>query len=426
MTLFPVAILAGGLGTRLGDLTRDKPKCLVDVNGKPFIVHQLELLKSQGIEKVVLCLGHQWWKVAEAINGAYGNDYSLKIDWSSEEEPLGTAGAIRKALPLLGDEFFVLYGDSYLECDYRAVQEAYRASGEPALMTVYRTPHAGNTEFNHGYVGGHNKSWKTSNYTDYGLGVFERDAIEAYGASDLSLVYQRLAFCRQLSGLEMPNRFREIGSLEGLEDLRSYLSQHESFRAMLDGGTKIYATHTPIYLEEVKQIVDQLDQRVIERMVARLANLRANRGRLFILGVGGSAANASHAVNDFRKICGIEAYAPTDNVAELTARTNDDGWETVFLEWLITSNASANDMILILSVGGGTMEASYCIAKALCVLADRPTVIGIVGRNTGYTSSVAAECLVIPEVNSDRVTPHAEEFQSVVLHLIVSHPRLQK
>jgi D-sedoheptulose 7-phosphate isomerase len=182
------------------------------------------------------------------------------------------------------------------------------------------------------------------------------------------------------------------------------------------------------YLSEVSRIVDQLDRGAIERAVEILAAGRTRGGRLFVLGVGGSAANASHAVNDFRKIAGIEAYAPTDNVSELTARTNDEGWETVFRGWLTVSRLGPADTLLILSVGGGNIEhnVSPNLVAALEYARERSaTVIGIVGRDGGYTASAADACVLIPPVNPDMVTPHTEAFQAIIWHLMVSHPKLK-
>jgi D-sedoheptulose 7-phosphate isomerase len=159
-----------------------------------------------------------------------------------------------------------------------------------------------------------------------------------------------------------------------------------------------------------------------------LAAGRTRGGRLFVLGVGGSAANASHAVNDFRKIAGIEAYAPTDNVSELTARTNDEGWETVFRGWLAVSRLGPADTLLILSVGGGNIERNVSpnLVAALKYARERSaTVIGIVGRDGGYTASAADACVLIPPVNPDTVTPHTEAFQAIIWHLMVSHPKLK-
>lgn len=182
------------------------------------------------------------------------------------------------------------------------------------------------------------------------------------------------------------------------------------------------------FLGEANQIIHGLDKIQIERAVDLLASTRAKSGRLFILGVGGSAANASHAVNDFRKIVGIEAYAPTDNVSELTARTNDEGWSTIFVKWLEVSRLHENDLLLILSVGGGNLEKNVSpnLVSALQYAKQLGAkIIGIVGRDGGYTAKVADACVIIPTPNPENTTPHAEAFQAVVWHLFVSHPKLK-
>ena len=182
------------------------------------------------------------------------------------------------------------------------------------------------------------------------------------------------------------------------------------------------------FMKEVSEIAGILDYELIEKMSEELSNLRKREGRLFLLGVGGSAANASHAVNDFRKLCGIETYSPTDNVSELTARTNDEGWETVFSEWLKTSRLSDKDMLLVLSVGGGNLEKNIStnLIYALDFAIERKaTIIGIVGRDGGYVKKIGKYVLVIPTVNKEHVTPHSEAFQAVVWHCLVSHPDLQ-
>jgi D-sedoheptulose 7-phosphate isomerase len=187
-------------------------------------------------------------------------------------------------------------------------------------------------------------------------------------------------------------------------------------------------SHTTQFLAEAKQVIDGLDIQAIEQMALLLERARAQDGRLFILGVGGSAANASHAVNDFRKIAGIEAYAPTDNVSELTARTNDEGWPTVFVEWLRISRLKPEDLIMVLSVGGGNLEKNISpnLVKALKYAQEVGTpVIGIVGKDGGYTAQVATVCAVIPTVNPEHITPHSEAFQAVIWHLLVSHPRVK-
>jgi D-sedoheptulose 7-phosphate isomerase len=182
------------------------------------------------------------------------------------------------------------------------------------------------------------------------------------------------------------------------------------------------------HLRETAEIVSKFDPALCEKAVDLLATVRARGGRLFILGVGGSAANASHAVNDFRKIAGMECYTPTDNVSELTARTNDEGWASVFSEWLKGSRLSEKDALLILSVGGGSLEKNVSpnLVAALQLAKERGSaILGIVGRDGGYTAQVADVAIVIPTVNPANVTPHSEAFQAVVWHLWVSHPSLK-
>ncbi len=187
-------------------------------------------------------------------------------------------------------------------------------------------------------------------------------------------------------------------------------------------------TFTEQFFADATSALAKIDSGSVERMVELLSGLREEAGRLFFLGVGGSAANCSHAVNDFRKIAGIEAYAPTDNVSELTARTNDEGWATVFSEWLKVSRLSSKDCLFILSVGGGSVEKNISpnLVAALQLAKSRGAkVVGIVGRDGGYTAKVADACVIVPTVNPETVTPHAEAFQAVIWHLIVSHPRLK-
>jgi D-sedoheptulose 7-phosphate isomerase len=182
------------------------------------------------------------------------------------------------------------------------------------------------------------------------------------------------------------------------------------------------------HLRETAQIVSKLDPAVCERAVELLAAVRKRGGRLFILGVGGSAANASHAVNDFRKIAGLECYAPTDNVSELTARTNDEGWSTTFAEWLKGSRLNQQDALLVFSVGGGSVEKNISpnLVAALQLAKERgASILGIVGRDGGYTAQVAHVTILVPTVNSENLTPHTEAFQAIIWHLLVSHPKLK-
>ena len=183
------------------------------------------------------------------------------------------------------------------------------------------------------------------------------------------------------------------------------------------------------HLEETVQIVAGLDGAAMERMAVALAELRERGGRLFLLGVGGSAANCSHAVNDFRKLAGIEAYAPTDNVSELTARVNDEGWDTVFREWLRGSRLTDKDMVFVFSVGGGNVEKNVSVGliRGLDYAREKgAAILGIVARDGGYTAQVADICVIVPTVNPQNVTPHAEAMQAVVWHLLVSHPAVKQ
>ena len=186
--------------------------------------------------------------------------------------------------------------------------------------------------------------------------------------------------------------------------------------------------YSNLHLSEAIEIIKKIETKQIEKMVELILNVRNEKGRIFFLGIGGSAGNCSHAVNDFRKIIGVESYAPTDNVSELTARTNDEGWSTIFSEWLKVSNLNTKDLIFVFSVGGGNIEKNISpnLVEALkygksigCKL------VGVVGRDGGYTSKVADACVIIPTVNENTITPHTEAFQAVVWHLIVSHPKLK-
>jgi D-sedoheptulose 7-phosphate isomerase len=208
------------------------------------------------------------------------------------------------------------------------------------------------------------------------------------------------------------------------DSMRGGLRDHLS----LAPDMKNAETYTNQYLIETSRVIERLDQGSIEQLVNQLVELRERGGRLFLLGVGGSAANCSHAVNDFRKLVHIEAYAPTDNVSELTARTNDEGWSSVFVEWLKISRLQSKDMIFILSVGGGSLEKNISpnlVAALKYAKEVSAGIVGVVGRDGGYTAQVADVCVIIPTVNPDSVTPHAESFQAMIWHLLVSHPALK-
>lgn len=228
--LYPVVILAGGLATRLRPITETIPKALVEVAGKPFMAHQLELLRKQGIERVVLCVGYLGEKIVEAVGD--GSRFGLNVEYSFDGPVLlGTAGAIRKALPGLAESFFVLYGDSYLECDYRAVQEAFEGGGKRALMTVYRNEgqwDTSNVEYGDGSILAYSKHERTARmqHIDYGLGVFRREAFANVSDNrpcSLEDVYQNILRQGDLAAFEVSQRFYEIGSPAGLEELRRHL-----------------------------------------------------------------------------------------------------------------------------------------------------------------------------------------------------------
>lgn len=192
--------------------------------------------------------------------------------------------------------------------------------------------------------------------------------------------------------------------------------------------TNMITTFANQYLEEAKSIIDQLDRSAIETMTQLLVKLRETGGRLFLVGVGGGAGHAGHAINDFRKLAGIEAYSPSDNVSELTARTNDEGWDTTYAAWLQVSRLCKKDMLFVFSVGGGDLERNISpnIVRAVQYAKQvGASVTGVLGRDGGYTASVADACVIVPTVNPDAVTPHTESFQAMVWHLLVSDPRLQ-
>ena len=231
MSRLPVAVLAGGLATRLGSLTKQTPKCLLEVSGHPFIHHQLRQLREQGVSKVVLCLGYLGEQVVEVVGD--GSAFGLEVAYSFDGPELrGTAGAIRRALPLLGEAFFVLYGDSYLECRYDDVQAAFESAGRLALMTVFQNEgkwDTSNIECRDGRIRAYDKAARTPamHYIDYGLGVLDRramDVVPEAGAYDLASVYQEMLRRGELAGFEVVERFYEIGSVAGLEETRTHLA----------------------------------------------------------------------------------------------------------------------------------------------------------------------------------------------------------
>lgn len=233
MNMLPVAILAGGLGTRLYPVTQAIPKALVEINGEPFLAHQLRLLRANGISRVVLCIGHLGEMIQDFLGD--GSRFGIRAEYSFDGPALlGTAGALHKALPLLGDAFFVLYGDSYLPCRFEAVQKAFEASRKPALMTVFRNQgqwDASNVEFENGRIVAYDKRNRTPamKHIDYGLGVLSRAALEAVvPPCDLAVLYQDLLKRGDLAACEVAERFYEVGSFGGVEELADYLRQRKA------------------------------------------------------------------------------------------------------------------------------------------------------------------------------------------------------
>lgn len=423
MTL-PVAILAGGLATRMRPITETIPKALLDVAGEPFIAHQLRRLKADGATRVVLLVGYLGEQI-EAFVGD-GSTFGLQVEYQYDGDTLlGTGGALRAALPRLGEAFFVTYGDSYLDMRLAAAEMTWRRSGAPALMAVFRNEgrwDASNVEFENGRILRYDKANRTDrmHHIDYGFGIVTAEVLLRQPenvAFDLATVYRDLSLAGQLAGHESQVRFYEIGSHDGLRETNDYIK----------GGGMTITNYTKQYYQEVLAVANGIDQQQVDAMVDVLVDVRAKGGRLFILGVGGSAGNAGHAVNDFRKLCGIESYAPTDNVSELTARTNDEGWPTVFAGFLRVSRIRAEDAVLVFSVGGGNAEKNISpnIVEALKLAKSvGARVIGVVGRDGGYTKQVADACVVVPTVNPATVTPHTEAFHAVVWHGMVTHPKL--
>jgi D-sedoheptulose 7-phosphate isomerase len=414
----PVAILSGGLGTRLGDITREIPKAMIEIAGKPFVVWQLELLRRAGIRHVVMCLGHLGAQIESYLGD--GHQYGVEIQYSYDDR-LGTGGAIRKALPLLGEWFYVLYGDSYLDCRYDAIERRSAYHGKSVLVVCHNRNRwdKSNVLLQDGKIIKIDKENPTSNmeHADYGLSMLKASDFKGFQENepfDLERVYQSLIANNDLLPFQTLIRFYEIGSMAGLEETRTHLANKTGYSGK--------------HRDEAIRILQQLNVSEIEDMAIRLNLVRENGGRVFFLGVGGGAANCSHAVNDFRKLCGIESYAPTDNVSELSARTNDEGWATVFVEWLKTSKLGSNDAVFVFSVGGGDAEkniSSNLVEALKYARRVGASIFGVVGRDGGYTLSVADVCLVVPKVNPDTVTPHTETIQAFVLHLLVSHPALK-
>jgi len=389
----PVAILCGGKGTRLGELTKDIPKSLVKVAGKPFIFWQLDLLADQGFTDVTLCVGHLDNLIKEAVGFSYRG---ITIKYLHDGgEPLGTMGAMRQAVAYHlkpSQEFMAIYGDSYLDTDYAQIIQHFRSLNG----TKYKALRA------------------TYDGVDYGITILTGWSLVGMGG---------LMELNQLptAELPMPEKWLQIGDPEGLAEVEALLAKKV---VPWEGASNFIED----FLKESIAVISSTVWEDIEAILSELVQLRERKGRLFIIGVGGSMANASHAACDFRKLCDIDAYA-MDNMAEMTARTNDDGWRNTFTQWLRVSRLSANDCLLVLSVGGGQSQApatsvniAYAVQEANRI---GTPVLGIVGRDGGYTAQHATCCVIVPTINSCHVTPHTEWAQALIWHLLVSHPSLK-
>jgi D-sedoheptulose 7-phosphate isomerase len=397
---------------------------MIPVAGEPFIAHQLRLLKRKGAEHVVLCIGHLGQQIRDFVGD--GAAFGLKVSYSSDEgAQLGTGGALRRALPLLGLAFVATYGDSYLDTAIAPIILAWRRCGKPALLTVFRNEDrwdASNIVYADGKLICYDKHNRTPGmrFIDWGMSVLTHSVFAEWPPDkpfDLADVYNKLSKKGLLAGYEVTRRFFEIGSPAGLIETEAFLQRWKMAKTDFSES----------YYEEVQAIAQAIDIDEVEKLVDILVTTRAQKGRLFILGVGGGAGHAGHAVNDFRKTCGFEAYAPTDNVSELTARINDDGWATSYANWLRGSKVESKDCVLIFSVGGGNREKNISVnlIEALDLAKSvGASIIGIVGGDGGHTRRVAHACLVIPSVNPALITSHTEAFQAVVWHGLVSHPKL--
>lgn len=417
-----VVILAGGLATRLRPITETIPKAMVEIEGKPFIQHQIELLRKNGLTRFVICAGYLGEQIEQFLGDGSAFDVEVRYSYDGDRL-LGTGGALKKALDLLDESFMVLYGDAYLDIDYQDVSKHFHRNKATALMTIYYNDNQwdkSNVVFNNGNIMLYDKKQiiPEMNYIDYGLGILKKALLTSIPQNefyDLADLYTQLSHQNQLLGYQVNKRFYEIGSFSGLDDMKHKIRQDS-------GGFELnIKSFVETYLVETQEIAKTIDQDAIVKAAEILKDVKITEGRLFILGVGGSAGNASHAVNDFRKIGGIEAYAPTDNVSELTARVNDESWEEVFVNWLKVSKLSAKDCLLVFSVGGGSATASLNLARAMDMAKEKGArVISVVSRDGGRAKEVSDACVLVPVVSKERITPHAEGWQGVVWHLLVN------
>lgn len=440
-------LLAAGVGTRLKPLTDRIPKCLVPVDGEPVLSIWLSLCEQLGLREVLINTHHLADQVKAWASRQVGG--AVRIRLAYEPELLGSAGTVAANLDFVGDQddFFVFYADNLVRADFDALLRFHRSHDGPLTVALFHTLSPSNSGIARLDASGHITNFEEkpahpqSDLANAGVYIARRELgrfLPARGFADFALdVFPRLA--GEMRGFVIEGNVLDVGTPESYQEtLREWPRfRRKPLPSGLESGAPVgrgsafeMATlnYTAQYINEALQILGKIDQSTIDRVVDLLARVRENRGRIFFLGVGGGAGHASHAVNDFRKIAQIEAYTPTDNVSELTARVNDEGWDTSYANWLRGSRLQAKDMIFVFSVGGGDAQRriSANLVRALEYAKEvRATVCGVVGRDGGYTAQVADACVVVPTVNPATVTPHTESFQAVVWHLLVSHPKLR-
>lgn len=426
MTHPHIAILCGGRGSRLGAMTEGCPKSLIQVAGKPFLFHQLELLRAAGVPP-----GHVWLIAGYmgcAISGAIlHSPFFGYVNILQDDALKGTGPALmmlaEKHGATIGTSVMAMYGDSYLDCDYLGLWAGHRQSRAGLTLTachrdVVPIPTAPNILIQQPgqcrYI--NHPVGAQPNHIEYGVSCIDWSTIvntpERWDLSDYFATITALSPARCV---EMDKPYHEIGSPEGLKDTARHLEETFCRRFLRQMAFEVSALTVPAAIDD------------LENVVRAIRHARNIGGRVFVLGVGGSAANASHCVNDLRKIAGVEAYAPTDNVAELTARTNDDGWDSTLASWLGTSRLNSRDLVLVLSVNGGKPGVSANLTRAI-ELANGvgAGTAAIVGSRNGYAANHCQLVVVIGDKTCGWRTPINEAGQAVVWHCIVNHPLLAR
>ena len=484
-------IPAAGLGTRLLPFTKTVPKEMLPVAGKPLIQWAVEEAVASGIETVVLVINRNKDLLARHFESDVKLEHDLqqhgrtkeagmlrelsglcKVKVVFQESPRGLGDAIIRTKPEVGDEpFAVILPDVLFDSSTPVTQQLIDCCGRHSgsvvatrivaddevercgivtaipwqhdccsgrashVGAILERPRSGEVSSRYGIAG---RYILTPQIFDCITKIKPGFAGELQLSDALSLLAQREPLC----AYQADAVHYDCGNInEYLEAELAFTSKHISLHAVHDGASQSAETrkrrrqmvpsstaYVSQYLREAVQIMDRMDESKVEEAVELLRRVRQRGGRIFFIGVGGSAANASHAVNDFRKLAGIECYAPTDNVAELTARINDDGWETAYRNWLEGSRLSKDDAVFVLSVGGGDQQRNISVNLVSALRYAKQvgaSVLGVVGRDGGFTARVADACLIVPVINQQTITPHTESFQSLILHLMVSHPRLK-